>query len=135
MALGCGVLPTCGAALRGMFQPVVTLIAVDRLGKVVSMAAASTYIRVDHASLSDQAWWGMLATDPSRRGQSMALILGARAILEMEERFGNRSFMTGVEAGSSPSEDVCSKMGLEPQGMTLVVCADPEALISGRMTK
>ena len=45
MALGCGVLPTCGAALRGMLQPAVTLIAVDRLGEVVSMAAASADVR------------------------------------------------------------------------------------------
>lgn len=135
MASGCGVLPTCGAALRGMLQPSVTFVAVDRTDNVVSMAAASAYAHIDHPSLSGQAWWGMLATDPSRRGQSIALVLGAHAILEIETRFGFRSFMTGVEAGNAPSEAVCSKMGLAPQGMTIVGCADPEALSGGRMTK
>lgn len=135
MALGCGVLPTCGAALRGLLQPAVTFFAVDRTDNVVSMAAASAFTHIDHPSLSGQAWWGMLATDASRRGQSIALILGAHAILEMDRRFGFRSFMTGVEAGNAPSEAVCSKMGLAPKGMTIVGCADPGALSGGRMTK
>lgn len=135
MALGCGVLPTCGAALRGQLQPAVTFVAVDRAGNVVSMAASSAYTHPDHPSLSGQAWWGMLATLPVRRGQSIALVLGAHAIVEMERRFGFRSFMTGVEAGNTPSEAVCSKMGLTSQGMSIVGCADPGALSGGRMTK
>jgi hypothetical protein len=135
MALACGVLPTCGAALRGLLQPSVTFLALDQTENVVSIAAASAYAHPDHASLSGQAWWGMLATHPSRRGQSMALVLGAHAILELERRFGFRSFMTGVEAGNAPSEAVSSKMGLAPEGMTIVGCADPKALSGGRMTK
>ncbi len=135
MALNCGVLPTCGAALRGELQPAVSCMAVDRSGNVFSIAAASAIAHPEHATLSGQAWWGMLATNPSMRGRKLALVLGAHAILEMEAKFGFQEFMTGVEVGNTPSEAVCSKMGLAPRGMTIVTCTDPEASRDGRLTK
>lgn len=135
MSLGCGVLPICGESLRGLRQPAVCVAAVDAQGDVVCCAAASAIAHSDHPTLSGQAWWGMLATRPDRRGQRLALILGAHAMLEMRDRFGFRSFMTGVEPGNAPSEAVCAKMAMAPRGYAVITCADPAALASGRMTK
>lgn len=135
MALGCGVLPICGEVLRGLLHPAVCVYAHDPAGRVVSCAAASRFTHPDHATLAGQAWWGMLATDPSRRGEGLALVLGAHALIEMETRFGIREFMTGVVPGNAPSEAVCTRMGFAPGRFGIVGCADPKALSGGRMTK
>lgn len=135
MALSCGVLPLCGELLRGLFKPAICLIAMDQNSKVVSCAASSAFAHPDHATYGGQAWWGMLATDPARRGQRLALILGAHAMLAMEAQFGLRDFMTGVEPGNAPSEAVCTRMGLVAGEFTFISCADPKTLTSGRMTK
>lgn len=135
MALGCGVLPPCGEVLRGLLRPAVCLVAVDRALRVVSCAASSAYAHEDHPRHGGQAWWGMLATDPARRGQRLSLVLGAHALLEMETRFGFGDFMTGVEPGNAPSEAICARMGLSKGHSAMIACADPRALASGRMTK
>ncbi len=135
MCLECGVLPTCGEVLRGLLIPAVCLAAVNSAGRVVSCAASATFAHPDHPILGGQAWWGMLATDPARRGQRLALILGAKVILAMEEGFGLHNFMTGVEAGNAPSEALCARLGLAPGGYAIVGASDPAALASGRMTK
>lgn len=135
MALGCGVLPPSGEVLRGLMRPAVCLVAVDRAGNVVSCAASSAYAHQDHPRYGGQAWWGMLATDPARRGQRLSLVLGAHALLEMETRFGFGDFMTGVEPGNAPSEAICARMGLSKGQSAVIGCADPRALASGRLTK
>lgn len=135
MALGCGVLPPCGEVLRGLLLPAVCLVAIDGAGKVVSCAASSAFAQESHPRLGGQAWWGMLATDPARRGQRLSVVLGAHALLEMATRFGFGDFMTGVEPGNAPSEAVCARMGLSKGGFAIIPCADPRALASGRMTK
>ena len=135
MALGCGVLPPCGEVLRGLLRPAVCLVAIDRAAKVVSCAASSAYAHEDHPTRGGQAWWGMLATDPARRGQRLSVVLGAHAILEMETRFGFGDFFTGVEPGNAPSEAICARMGLSRGQYGIIACVDPRALASGRMTK
>jgi hypothetical protein len=72
VALACGVLPPAGAALRGLDQPGLALLAVDDRGRGVSCAAAVSFFHRDHP-LAQQCWWGMLATVPDRRGQRLAL--------------------------------------------------------------
>jgi hypothetical protein len=135
MALGCGVLPPCGAVLRGLLHPAVCLAAIDRNATVVSCAAASAYAHKDHPGQGGQAWWGMLATDPARRGQRLSVILGAQAMLEMEARYGFGNFMTGVEPGNAPSEAICARLGLTRAHAAIIGCTDPRALAGGRMTK
>lgn len=135
MASGCGVLPPCGEVLRGLLRPAVCLVAVDRASKVVSCAASSACAHEDHPKHGGQAWWGMLATDPARRGQRLSVVLGAHALLEMEARFGFGDFMTGVEPGNAPSEAICARMGLSKGDFAIIGCTDPRALASGRMTK
>ncbi|MDG4648131.1 N-acetyltransferase [Roseibacterium sp. SDUM158017] len=135
MSLGCGVMPLIGEVLRGGFRRACCIAALDAGMNVVSCAASSSYAHEDHGTYGRQAWWGMLATDPSRRGEGLSRILGAHVMLDMEERFGIRDFMTGIEAGNAPSEAVCSRMGLAPGAFDIVVCADPAALAGGRLTK
>jgi uncharacterized membrane protein YdjX (TVP38/TMEM64 family) len=135
MALGCGVLPPSVEGMRGQLRPAVVLVAVDRQGQVVSCAASASFAHPGHPTLAGQAWWGMLATAPQRRGEKLALVLGARAMLAMAEQFGLRDFMTGVEPGNTPSEAVCSRMGMQTGNTVIVGCADPVSLKSGRMTK
>lgn len=135
MALGCGVLPPCGEVLRGLLRPAVCLVAIDRASKIVSCAASSGCAHEDHPRQGGQAWWGMLATDPARRGQRLSLVLGAHALLEMAARFGFGDFMTGVEPGNAPSEAICVRMGFSKGRAAIIGCTDPRALASGRMTK
>jgi hypothetical protein len=135
MALGCGVLPPCGEALRGLTRPAVCLVAVDRGMNVVSCAAASACAHADHPRQGGQAWWGMLATDPARRGQRLSVVLGAQALLQMQALFGFGDFMTGVAPGNAPSEAICTRMGLAQVPSAIIGCTDPRALASGRMTK
>lgn len=135
MALGCGVLPPCGEVLRGLFRPAVCLVAVDRDANVVACAASSVFAHPEHARYGNEAWWGMLATHPARRGHRLSLILGAHVLLDMATRFGFQAFMTGVEAGNAPSESICARIGLSRGACAIIACADPQVLASGRMTK
>ena len=130
----CDVLLPMGSFLRGWQKPSAFLYAKDSEGRVVAASAAVAQVHPDHPK-SDTVWWGMLATDPARRGQRLALILGAQAMLEMNAKFGYCDFMTGVEPGHAPSAAVCTRMGLAPKGFSVIGCADPRALASGRMTK
>jgi hypothetical protein len=77
----------------------------------------------------------MLATDPDRRGQKLALILGAMAMRIMHDRFGFGSFMTGVQAGNAASEAVCHAAGLAARGRVILTLVDPGALPGGKMTR
>ena len=135
MALDCGVLPLCGEVLRGLYRPAVCLLAIDREANVVACAASCAFAHLEHAGYGKQAWWGMLATHPARRGHRLSLILGAHVLLDMETRFGFRAFMTGVEPGNAPSESICARIGLSRGDFAIIACTDPQALASGRMTK
>ena len=135
VALSCEVLPPAGAVLRGIARPAVSIVAIDRDGNPVSCAGSSAICHPDHPSLGGQAWWGMLATAESRRGERLALILGAMAILQMQDRFGFQSFFMGVQPGNGPSEAVCRKMGLAPDGTNVVTVVDQKAMPGGKLTK
>jgi RimJ/RimL family protein N-acetyltransferase len=134
LALACGVLPPAGAALRGIGKPGLALLAVDADGRAVACAAAAAYLHTDHP-LGYQCWWGMLATAPERRGQRLALSLGAVAMLEARERLGFDEVFTGVEPGNAASEAVCARLGLRPEDRSVLGVADPNLVPGGRMTK
>jgi hypothetical protein len=107
----------------------------DHEANVVACAVSSAFAHAGHARYGQQAWWGMLATHPERRGHRLSLILGAHALIDMETRFGFQAFMTGVEPCNAPSEAVCTRAGMSPGEFAIIACADPHALASGRMTK
>jgi hypothetical protein len=134
LALASGVLPPAGAALRGLQRPGLALLAIDAAGRPVACAAAAAYLHPDHPS-SHQCWWGMLATTPARRGQRLALRLGAMAMLDACERVGFVEVFTGVEPGNAASEAVCARLGLLPEKRSVLGVADPGVVPGGRMTK
>ncbi len=134
VAATCGVLPPTGAVLRGVLRPGVGVVALDADGRGTSCAAAAHLHHPDHAELGAQAWWGMLATRTDRRGERLALVLGARAMIEMAARFGTQGFMTGIQRGNAASEAVCARLGLRDEGRVTVTAVDPGAIASGKLT-
>lgn len=134
VALACGVLPTAGSMLRGATRPGVSLVAVTETGAPVACGAAAAYAPRTDKEFGREAWWGMLATDPDHRGQRLALILGAMAMLEMHARHGVWDFMTGVVPGNTASEAVCARCGLVDRGRRIFTLVDPGALAGGKMT-
>jgi len=77
----------------------------------------------------------MLATDPSRRGERLSLILGADTVLESHRSFGFTQFFTGVASGNAASEAVCTKLGLTRRTGISLTMGDPNLVPGGRMTK
>lgn len=77
----------------------------------------------------------MLATTKERRGQRLARILGAKVLLEMRERFGLKGFFTGVWQGNAVSEAVYRKLGLKPDGTSVVPVVDLNAMPGGKRTR
>ncbi len=135
VALGAGVLPIAGPVLRGRTRPGLGVVATDASGKPVSCAASAAFAHPDDPDVGSTAWWGMLATDESRKGQRLALILGAIALTAMHERHGFSRFFTGVVPGNAPSEAVCRKTGLSHGDYSILTIVDPTALAGGKLTK
>lgn len=135
VSLRAGVLPIHGGVLRGCLRPGVGAVAIDAAGRPVSCAASAAFAHPDHPQHGDMAWWGMLATDPNRQGERLALILGAQVMLAMHRRFGLARFFTGVQPGNAPSEAVCRKTGLTEAPSVILTTVDPAVLDGGKMTK
>lgn len=134
VALTCSVLPPAGGVLRGQIKPGAGLVAVDADNRAVCCAGAAALNHRDHPTLGAETWWGMLATHPDRRGQKLALSLGAYVMRDMHHRFGRTRFMTGIQPGNTASEAVCARMGLAPDGSSILNVVDPTALPGGKMT-
>lgn len=128
-----GVLTPAGSVLRGRTRPGLGLVALDSNGRAVSCAGASGFCHPDHPEYASQCWWGMLATHPDRRGER--LVLGAMALIEMRDRYGFDTFMTGVVGGNTASEALCKRLGLSPDGKSVVSVVDAALVPGGRITK
>jgi len=130
----CDVLLPMGRFIRGLERPAVCLMARDPLGRIVGATAAVAQYHPDHPK-ADRVWWGMLATDADRRGQSIALVMGAHSLTAMADRHGYSRFFTGIRAGNAPSEKLCAKLGLAPTGEVDMIAICPEAFSGGQLTK
>lgn len=130
----CGVLLPMGAFMRGLRRPAVCLFARDSAGRIVASTAAVAQFHPD-SSKASLAWWGMLATDASRRGQGIALYLGALSMRAMRDRFGYAHFFTGIREGNTASERLCGQLGLAASDSIVLIAIAPELFASGRVTK
>lgn len=130
----CGVLLPSGAFMRGQQRPAVCVFLRDKQGVPVCTSAAVHMFHPDHPR-GAQSWWGMLATSPDRRGEGLALTLGAQSMLAMNNRFGTTQFFTGIRKGNIPSQKLCSRLRLAPSGHWAVIAIDPTAFSSDRLTK
>jgi Acetyltransferase (GNAT) family len=130
----CDVMPVPGSIMRGRTREGICLIATDQERRPV--ATASSYM-IHHPSSprAKDAFWGMLATREDRRGERIALLLGAQAIIHMWDRHGARGFMTGVRADNSPSQALCNKLGVSASDWIYASCIDREMFGGSSITK
>lgn len=130
----CDVMPVPGSIMRGQACKGICLVATDQDRRPV--ATASSYM-IHHPSSprARDAFWGMLATREDRRGERIALLLGAQAIVHMWERHGARGFMTGVRANNLSSQALCNKLGVSATGWIYASCIDKEMFGGSSVTK
>ena len=134
LGLACDVMPVPGPIMRGAVIPGICLVASDRAGRVV--ATASSYMLHHPASThATDAFWGMLATRADRRGQRIALLLGARAIVHMWETAGARGFITGVRHDNAASRALCNRLDVVDTEWIYATCIDQAVLGSSAVTK
>jgi hypothetical protein len=120
----CGIMLHNGAFMRGQVQPAVFMAARDRDGNPVGHAAS--VVNSNETSLDKvTAFWGMLATDESRRGERIALVLGAMTMIEMNRRRRVNEFETAIEAGNTSSEKLCTRLGFARSNKVVVFAFDP----------
>ena len=130
----CEVMPVPGSIMRGRGPAGICLVATDREGRAV--ASASSYMLHHRSSArATDAFWGMLATREDRRGEKIALLLGARAIVHMWERHGARGFMTGVRADNLSSQALCNRLGVTATDWIYASCVDGELFAGRSVTK
>lgn len=135
IALSQGVLPPPEAVLRGYDRRGVALVARENgSGRPIGCAASiESYHPED--SLSDHCFWGMLATHPDRRGEKIAIVLGAEAMVAMNERTGIKRFTTGVRDDNLPSTALCAKFGVMRSDYLAIIGMDPSAFSDDQVTK
>jgi hypothetical protein len=130
----CDVMPVPGNFLRGRTRPGITMVAVDRSGNPVA-SASSFVIHHSTSSHATDVFWGMLATREDRRGQKIALQLGAMAIEHMWLNEGARGFMTGVRNDNHSSQALCNKLGVYDSDWIYASCLYEALLGSSSVTR
>lgn len=130
----CGVMPVPGAVMRGISRAGINIVAVDGAGDPV--ASASSFALHHPASPhAGDVFWGMLATREDRRGEKIALVLGAMAIVHMWQKEGARGFMTGVRQDNASSQALCHKLGVTDTEWVYAQCLDTGLLGGMSVTK
>lgn len=130
----CDVMPVPGAIMRGRARRGINLIASDGDGRPVA-SASSFAMHHPSSPHANDVFWGMLATRPDRRGEKIALLLGARTIVHMWENEGARGFMTGVRKDNLSSQALCTKLGVTDTDWVYAQCIDAVLLGGSTVTK
>lgn len=130
----CDVMPVPGSFLRGRARPGITLVAIDQVG--IAVASASSFV-IHHPDSEHAAdvFWGMLATREDRRGQRIALQLGAMAIEHMWLNEGARGFMTGVRQDNHSSDALCNRLGVYDSDWIYASCLNEVVFGSSSVTR
>lgn len=130
----CEVMPVPGAVMRGLRRQGICLVATDGDGRPAA-TAASFVLHHPASPRATDVFWGMLATRQDRRGEKIALLLGAQAIVHMWERHGARGFMTGVRANNASSQALCHKLGVRATDWIYASCLDQTQFGGKSVTK
>jgi hypothetical protein len=130
----CEVMPVPASYLRGSQGNGICLVATDNNDMPIA-AATSIFLHPSASPYAKTVFWGMLATRPDRRGQKIALLLGAQAIVHMWEEKGARGFMTGVRNDNLSSITLCNRLGVTDTNCAYAVCIDPQTLGRKSVTK
>jgi len=130
----CDVMPVPGPIMRGQALHGITFVASDEHGRPV--ASASSFV-LHHPSSphARDVFWGMLATREDRRGEKIALVIGAKTIVHMWEMEGARGFMTGVRKDNASSQALCNKLGVNDTEWIYAQCLDAGILGSSSLTR
>lgn len=134
MSEKCGVMSVPGWVMRGTGPKGVFLVAQNSTGEPVA-CAGSFMCHPKSSSHAEDAFWGMLATRSDRRGQGLACLLGAKAIVHMGEVHSARGFITGVSANNLSSKALCNKLGLSNSGWQYLSCIDHTVFGGDSITK
>jgi len=134
MSVRSGVLPPPGSAMRGHGPKGVILYVTTDDGRIVASGGGFMTYHPD-GPRPDEAFWGMLATDPDWRGQRLACWVGAQAIIDMNERFGARGFSSGVKADNPSSQAMCTRLGVVRSEFVYAGATDPTLVGDGPVTR
>lgn len=130
----CEVMPVPGAVMRGVARRGINFVACEAGGRPVASVSSFMLHHPDSPHAND-VFWGMLATRPDRRGQKIALVLGAMAIVHMWQEEGARGFMTGVRQDNRSSQALCERLGVGDTDWVYATCLDPVMLGGSSVTK
>lgn len=106
-----GVTPVPGSIMRGVSVPGIVIAALNSIGEPIASASSHQMLKHEFHRGTD-VFWGALTTRPDRRGEGIALILGAMAIIHMWEVHGARGFISGVRHDNISSQKLCAKLGV-----------------------
>jgi hypothetical protein len=134
VALERGVLPSAGPVLRGISRPGFGMVAMDQNDRPVATACAAMARHKNHPDHA-MAQWGQLATRDDRKGQGIARMMAAHSIVHAADALGTLVFSTGIRPGNTPSERLCSSLGLQPSAYSIVIVIDPLGFSGERTTK
>lgn len=134
MTADCGVLAMAGRVIRGLDVPGITLAGVDEAGEMVGSAWGYKCYHAD-SEFSDFAFWDGLSCHPDRRGEKIALILGAQSIVQLWEKLGVRGFCTGITPTNLSSMSLCEKLGIRQSDHIALGVIDPATFGEGTLTK
>ena len=129
-----GVLVMAGPVMRGLGVPGVTLAGIDQSGKVVASAWGYKCYH-PQGRFSDYAFWGGLSCRPERRGQKIALVMGALSIVQLWETLGIRNFCTGIAEDNVASFSICEKLGVSVSNEIGLGVTDPDMFRGASLTK
>lgn len=135
VALESEVLPPPEAVLRGLTRRGVFLLARECAGGRAVATGAAVESFHPAGTFADTCNWGLLATRPDRRGQRIAPVLGAQAMLTINRECGFTRFVTGIRDDNAPSLALSARLGVGESGMMIVVGMDPSAFTDARITK
>lgn len=130
----CGVLVMSGRVIRGLDVPGITLAGIDQSGKTVASAWGYKCYH-SQSEFSDYAFWGGLSCRKDRRGQKIALILGALSIVKLWEDMHVRGFCTGIAEDNAASFALCKKLGILPSNDIALGVTDPAMFKGATLTK
>lgn len=129
-----GVAPVPGSIMRGVSVPGIALAAIDSGDEPVASASSHQMLGPEFRRGTD-VFWGTLTNPPDRRGEGIALMLGAMAIIHMWEVHGARGFITGVRQDNISSRRLRAKLGVTDTERMMAQCMGTEMLGAARHRK
>lgn len=134
MTAEAGVLAMSGRVMRGLDVSGITLTGVDQSGQTVASAWGYKCYH-SQSEGSDYAFWGGLSCREDRRGEKIALVLGAISIVQLWEELKVRGFCTGIVEGNTASFSLCEKLSVLPSDQIGLGVTDPAMFQGTTLTK